>query len=280
MTTTYRIKGWDTSGFEVSQNSRTRGPLKWVAIPTKHDGKGFRRLMRHKEGAALFGCWCLIVQVAAKCPTRGVLADDDGPLSSSDLHLKTGAPEKLMAEALKVLSEEVGWLEALDTGQKPPFDTLQQIVADPQQSVAACNKVLPTEQDVQDRTVRNETGHDSTPQAAELPDRADDIPLPKNLDESEPFKAAWREWLTYRRENRKSVRGLTLEKQLLQLSRWGPAKSCESIENTIRNGWTGLFDPDEKANGRRGNTQGRTDATRVQNATTDSDFASIPRVQG
>lgn len=250
---TYRIKGWDSHGFQVAQNSRTRGPLKWVAMPTKHDGKGFRRLMRHKEGAAYFGCWCLIVQVAAKCPTRGVLADGDGPLSSSDLHLKTGAPEELMTRAMKFLSDEIGWLERVDKPPNPPIDTLQQDCASKTEPVTECRQsVVP-----RNETERNVTGRDGTERnealrAEDLPDRADDIPLPANLEDHEPFKVAWREWLTYRRENRKTVRGITMEKQLLQLSRWGPAKACESLEIAIRNGWTGFFDPAESKNGNRG----------------------------
>lgn len=251
---TYRIKGWDSHGFQVSQNSRTRGPLKWVALPTKHDGKGFRRLMRHKEGVAFFGCWCLIVQVAAKCPTRGVLADGDGPLSSSDLHLKTGAPEDLMVKAMKFLHEEVGWLEKVakdSTSFRQPADNLQQNPASQAEPVAECGHSVELRNETY-VTERDGTKRDDARGADDLPDRADDMTLPANLEASEPFKAAWREWLTYRRENRKSIRGLTLEKQLLQLSRWGPEKACQSIENTIRNGWTGLFDPEESKNGSRG----------------------------
>lgn len=274
--TTYRIRDWDKAGFEVSQNSRTRGPLKWVAIPTKHDGKGFRRLMRHKEGAAFFGCWCLIVQVAAKCPNRGVLSDDDGPLSSSDLHLKTGAPEELIERALKFLHVEVGWLETVDTGQQPAFDTLQQ-------NVAGCNKVLPTRQDVQDETLRYVTQRDETGApaavAGDLPDRADDIPLPENLDASSQFRSCWAAWLKYRREIRGSMRGVTIERQLAMLCRLGPDAACEVIDTSIRNGWKGLFEP-KGATNVRGNSQGNSDATRVRNERTDGDFANIPRVHG
>ena len=269
--TAYRIRGWDESGFEVAQNSRTRGPLKWVAVPTKHDGKGFRRLMRHKEGTAFFGCWCLIVQVAAKCPTRGVLADDDGPLSSSDLHLKTGADEKVMARAIQFLHCEVGWLETVEV------DTLQQ-------SVAGCNKVLPTRQDVQDKTYRTE--QDTTPPCVGgIPDHADEIVLPATLQASEQFRSAWRDWLAYRRECRQSMRGVTIERQLAMLARLGPDVARESIESSIRNGWKGLFEPKDNGNGRHrngGKSGNGADATRVRNATTDDDFANIPvqRVAG
>lgn len=111
--TVFRIKGWGEEGYyyEVSQNRRTSGALPWVAVSTKHDGKTFRRLGSLENGTEIYGAWHLILQVAAKCPTRGVLADEDGPLSAKDLSLKTGFPEIAFETAIKVLSsKEIGWL--------------------------------------------------------------------------------------------------------------------------------------------------------------------------
>lgn len=105
----YSIRDWDDH-FEVSQ-SRKLKTLSWVGIPCKHDGKSFRRLMLMPDGVEIFGAWILIVQVAAKCPVRGVLADPDGPLEPSDLAIKTGCPEELFDKALKTLSDNrIGWI--------------------------------------------------------------------------------------------------------------------------------------------------------------------------
>jgi hypothetical protein len=88
------------------------GPLSRIYIPTKHDGKSYRRLMEHDHGAAIFGAWILLVQVAAKCLLRGVLADADGPLTVEDLSVKTGCPAPVFREAIEVLaSRAVGWIE-------------------------------------------------------------------------------------------------------------------------------------------------------------------------
>lgn len=112
--TVYKIRNWRTN-FEVSQSLRIVGPLSWVGMPTKHDGKSYRRLVRHPNGPALFGCWCLIVQIAAKCPNRGVLADSDGPLSSEDMEHKTGCPASLFDETIQLLlSKQINWLEEAD----------------------------------------------------------------------------------------------------------------------------------------------------------------------
>jgi hypothetical protein len=85
--------------------------MRWVAIPNKHDGKSYRRVTRGEDGAALYGAWCLIVQVASKCPVRGFLADHDGPLDAIDLSDKTCIPESIFQRALEILtSPAIGWL--------------------------------------------------------------------------------------------------------------------------------------------------------------------------
>lgn len=124
MVTAYRIRNW-REHFEVSQSLRIVGSLAWVGVPTKHDGKSFRRLVRQPNGPALFGCWCLIVQIAAKCPIRGVLADSDEPLSSDDMEQKTGCPASLFDETIQLLlSKQINWLEEVDfssiKGPAPP----------------------------------------------------------------------------------------------------------------------------------------------------------------
>lgn len=107
--TLYLIRDWDDT-FEVSQNKKVKA-WSWVPMPIKHDGKSFRRLMLREDAGDVFAAWILIVQVAAKCPTRGVLADNDGPLDASDLNIKTGFSATKFSNALKVLSsKEIGWL--------------------------------------------------------------------------------------------------------------------------------------------------------------------------
>lgn len=111
MKTQYTVRGWD-SKFENSQ-SRKCSRLTWVPVPNKHDGKSYRRLIEMPDGPALYGTWALILQVASKCPTRGVLVDDDGPLDADDLSAKTGCSAELFETAFEVLSSpRIGWLEA------------------------------------------------------------------------------------------------------------------------------------------------------------------------
>lgn len=106
----YKVKDWHKH-FENAE-SRKYKSLKWIPVPNKHDGKIFGRLRRFPEFPELFAGWILILQVASKCPVRGILADEEGPLTARDLSDKTGCDEKLFANALSVLSsKEIGWLE-------------------------------------------------------------------------------------------------------------------------------------------------------------------------
>ncbi len=108
--TLYRIRSWS----EIFENSQSRQyqRLSWVPIPNKHDGKSYRRLIAHDDGPALYAAWLLIVQVASKCPVRGVLADADGPLDADDLAAKTGCPATVFAKAFELLTHpKIAWLQ-------------------------------------------------------------------------------------------------------------------------------------------------------------------------
>jgi hypothetical protein len=105
----YAVPDWHKH-FENAE-SRKYKSLTWVPMKNKHDGKGYRRVSRNPKSIQVFCAWCLIVQVASKMPVRGILHDDDGPLTASDLSDKTDFPASIFELAFKVLVEEhIGWL--------------------------------------------------------------------------------------------------------------------------------------------------------------------------
>jgi hypothetical protein len=67
-----------------------------------------------------------------------------------------------------------------------------------------------------------------------------EISLPNNL-QTPAFKAAWESWLQYRKERRSKITPSTQAKQLKELSAMGEQRAIASIEQSIRNGWLGLF---------------------------------------
>ncbi len=106
----YRIRDWHKH-FENSESRKVRA-LSWVPMKNKHDGAGYRRVASLPNATLVFCGWCLIVQVASRMPTRGTLADDDGPLDAADLAAKTGYPEEIFTAAFDALTHsKVRWLE-------------------------------------------------------------------------------------------------------------------------------------------------------------------------
>lgn len=167
MKPTYSIRDW-AGTFEVSQTRKAKR-LNWVAVPTKHDGKGYRRIMR--KDPAMYAVWIVLVQVAAKCPERGVLADRDGPLDASDIADATGCPADLIERAFLFLSSpEIGWLGVVNatpsaattnetTGSTLPADSqhaTSPLPADSQPTGSTLELRNVTRRDV---TERNETEH-------------------------------------------------------------------------------------------------------------------------
>ena len=122
----YRIRDW-ARHFE---NNRTREVVNmvWVPVPNKHDGEGFRRIMREPDGIVIYGCWHLILQVASKClRERGTLLRDDGtPMNAESISLKTGwgAVDNFQRALDFLSSPQVAWIEtftpdAAEMSQEP-----------------------------------------------------------------------------------------------------------------------------------------------------------------
>lgn len=109
----YRVRNWKKL-YETAETRKLKR-LAWVPVPNKHDGRGYRRILRLQDGPLVFAAWVLILQVASRCTPRGVLADDDGPLAPIDLADKTGYPVEYFEKAFKALcSKDIGWMECVN----------------------------------------------------------------------------------------------------------------------------------------------------------------------
>jgi len=117
--TVYTIVDWN----RVYENSRSRqiDDLRWVSLPNKHDSFGFRSLMSRPNGAALYGAWCLIVQVASKCSPRGSLIKNGVPLTPEKISFLTGCPPAIISECLDVVQlPEIAWISQASDAQAKP----------------------------------------------------------------------------------------------------------------------------------------------------------------
>lgn len=105
----YSIRRWN----ELFENAQSRAVenCRWVAIPNRHDGENFSKIMSEKDGAIIFSAWILMVQIASKCTPRGTLVKHDGsPHSSLSLSLKTRAPSVWFEKGFDYLENHTDWL--------------------------------------------------------------------------------------------------------------------------------------------------------------------------
>lgn len=110
--TLLRVRDWDS----LYENNRTRSlkKLGWVPVPNRHDGDGYSQLVEHPAGAAHFGAWSVIIQVASRCDPRGTLIRDNGaPHTAASIARMTRISAEVFDAALPRLVE-IGWLEAVE----------------------------------------------------------------------------------------------------------------------------------------------------------------------
>lgn len=109
----YAIRKWNEY-FENNESRKIKN-LSWIPMVNKHDGRGYRRVAALPNSVQVFCGWALMLQVASKMPTRGVLCDDDGALTAADIAAKTGYPEAIFEAAFSALIRpEIKWLELIE----------------------------------------------------------------------------------------------------------------------------------------------------------------------
>jgi len=102
----YEIVDWD----ELYENHDTRKleHLRWVSVPIKHDGLGFRTIFTIDPTGRYFAAFVLMLQLAAKKKPRGII-----PLSPGEMGIKTGMAGDTFKEAIPHLIS-IGWVKDLD----------------------------------------------------------------------------------------------------------------------------------------------------------------------
>jgi len=134
-----RIKDWERN-FETHETRKLRR-LYWVPIPNKQDGDGYTELLEHPDGAAHFGAWSAIVQVASKCAPRGTLArSGDRPHDAGTISRQTRMGVEIVAAAIERLLG-IGWLEWAEL--EPSGGSNSSEKANESAVLPGCREVLP-----------------------------------------------------------------------------------------------------------------------------------------
>jgi hypothetical protein len=109
-----------------------------------------------------------------------------------------------------------------------------------------CKKLHPYNKE--DNKEDKDTG--SSRRKKTLIQQLDEIPWTTPLPfSSEAFGKAWQSWIDYRKELKKPLKDSTVKAQWNEFVKWGEAKSISSIEQSIKNGWQGLFEPNKSFGG-------------------------------
>lgn len=113
----FSIVGWDDL-YETAETKKLKN-LSWVPTPNSHNSLGFCELLSHPNGMAHYGAWNLILQVASKCPVRGLLVSGRNKVHDArSIALITRGSERMIQEAIPRLVE-IGWLAELELGESP-----------------------------------------------------------------------------------------------------------------------------------------------------------------
>ena len=116
----FAIKDW-AGHFENASSVRIK-KTNYVLLPNRHDGVGYSRIAKCEDCVEIFAAWCLILQVASRMQTRGVLVCDGEPLTSEDMADLTRFPESIFKKAFDVLSSDrIGWITEIDVSETTTF---------------------------------------------------------------------------------------------------------------------------------------------------------------
>lgn len=225
--TTYAIRNWEKR-FENHDTRKRCKNMAWVKIPNKHDGKGWRRLVKIPGASSIFGAFIAAVEVASKMPVRGVLEDEDGPLDAEDLEMKTGLPAEDFQRMFDVLSDpqsKVCWIVATNSGENA--GTFAAAAAD-------CG-TLRHNRIEENRIEREENRIDSPPQERRNPPASSSDKF-RTKTVTEEFKRQC-EWdgatdFPYR-HFREALKRYTEEQLIAEIARAGPGDKPWDITNRL-----------------------------------------------
>jgi len=229
----YSIRDWS----QHFENNRTRElkELRFVILPNRHDGDGYTELLNHPDGAAHYGAWVALIQVASRgqhpaggcgnpagcCECRGILLRDGArPHDAASLARITRIPESVFAEALERLAN-IGWIEVAGGSAQSRRGVRKDAVL----TRARAN----TEQNGMEGNGIEQKG---------IEQRGADAPF-----DSPAFLEALADYEQHRKEIGKTLRPQGRKALYKDLAAFGERGAIQSLRQSIAKGWTGVFAP-------------------------------------
>jgi len=220
----YRIRDWDKH-FE-NAGSRKVESLRWVPLPNKR-GFGYTMLIRQKTGEAMYGCWCALVGLASTCETRGELRSGLHWFDAANIADLIGFSHKTITDTLVFCSKSLDWIEDTTSTSQLPVDYQSSTsLLDGNTPISVLCPVVSCSS-LPSTTMPNMVQHVDT--------------YPTCLD-TPTFREAWGEWEAHRCEKKKPITQRSRTMALKQLAAMGPARAIAAIENSIANGYQGIFE--------------------------------------
>lgn len=219
MATVYRIAKFDRV-FVKADLRKTKGAWPWVAMPTEFNSHGYQTLAEDypDELPALYGCWCALVAIAARCPEPGVLANSRGDGITPDraarlAYMPVEPMRKLFAWAS---SERVGWLEVVSSSGESP-DAIPTPSGDHREIIGRSSGL-------QDRTGQDTTGQDDVASATcsepASPDSPQDDPVVMEFPTNGKGSKVWALRQSKVSEYLESFPGVDVDAELLKARQW------------------------------------------------------------
>jgi len=222
------IKWWDQ--FE-NAGSRKLVTIRHFSSTAGNDSRGYRKLMRMGvKGLAAFGTFQALCQLMAglghAARKQGAAINSDGSiLDLDDLSDLTRITDKALEVNIEILIG-IGWLEGLK-----PLEAIQS----PNDPPASPNDLPLIPQD----NPKGEEGRGEEGRGEE--GKKESLSLPFGSDD---FREAWTEWISYLKEKKKTPTDRTKKAQLKKLKTLTQSDAIYTINNSIENGWQGLFPSD------------------------------------
>ena len=229
----YRIRNWA----QYYENNRTRGmkEMRWVPIPINLSSDGYTLIMDQKDGPAIFGAFIACVELAGSCRERGTLMRSSGdPHDIDSLARVTRVDKKTISNMLNFCTEKCKWLEYIDleTGA----------------SIAQEGAVLMQEGALNRREGKGREGN-----------RKEGKPLiiPQG-NWGDDFNKSFLDFMDYRKEKKKAMSQRSIILMVAELNKIsGGDENCaiEILNQSIMNGWSGIFPIKSENKSRSGKRQ-------------------------